>query len=182
MTTYISILRGINVSGHNMIKMDALKRLCAGLGFRNIVTYIQSGNIIFQSKESDTLKLSATIRSAIDKTFSFDVPVITFTTDEIKNVISLNPFISDGTKDISFYHVTFLSDNPLKENIEKLTSIDTKNDRYEIGDKVVYLYCPDGYGRSKLTNSFWESKLKLTATTRNWKTLNALLDIAGTIQ
>ena len=178
MTTYISILRGINVSGHRMIKMDALKKMCAELGFSTIQTYIQSGNIVFQAKETDTQKLSELIESAIDKIFGFDVPTITLTKDELEKIIQLNPFVNDKTKDASFFHITFLSENPAKEKVELLKQADLKNDEYAIGDKAIYLYCPDSYSNSKLTNSFFENKLKVIATTRNWKTGNELLNRA----
>ena len=178
MTTYISILRGINVSGHRMIKMDALKKMCAELGFSNIRTYIQSGNIVFQAKETATQKLSELIESVINKTFGFDVPAIILTKDELENIIKSNPFVKDETKNASFFHVTFLSGNPAKENIELLQQADLKNDEYAVGDKAIYLYCPDSYSNSKLTNSFFENKLKVIATTRNWKTTNELLNMA----
>jgi uncharacterized protein (DUF1697 family) len=175
MQSYISILRGINVSGHRMIKMDALKEMCINLDFLKPRTYIQSGNIIFQSKLSDTKKISALIKQAIEKNFGFDVPVITLVSDELETIINSNPLLKDNSKEASFFHVTFLSDIPAKQNIELLKQVDLKNDKYEIIDKAIYLYCPDGYSNSKLTNGFIENKLKVTATTRNWKTTNELL-------
>lgn len=177
MQTYISILRGINVSGHRMIKMDALKKMCADLKFENVQTYIQSGNIIFKSKMTDTEKISKTIKTNIKEEFGFDVPVLTLTKDELETVINSNPFSNDKSKDPAFFHITFLSDRPTKQNIEQLKQVDLKNDSYEIIGKAIYLYCPDSYSNSKLTNSLFESKLKLTATTRNWKTTNELYKI-----
>jgi uncharacterized protein (DUF1697 family) len=181
MKTYISILRGINVSGHRVIKMDALKQICTRLSFENIQTYIQSGNIIFNFKETDADKISDLLNTAIKKTFDFDIPVITLTFFELENVITLNPFLKDKIKDSTYFHITFLSNNPTKEKIELLKSTDCKNDKYEVIDKAIYLYCPDSYSNSKLTNTFLESKLKVTATTRNWKTANELLKIAHKI-
>ncbi|AEV99644.1 hypothetical protein A4D02_27840 [Niastella koreensis] len=174
MTTYISILRGINVSGHRMIKMEALKKICTDLNFTNVQTYIQSGNIIFQSKMTDSKKISETITKNIAKVFDFDVPVITLTQTELETVINSNPFLNDKSKNPAFLHVTFLSDKPVKQNIEQLRHVDLKNDNFEIVDKAIYLYCPDSYSKSKLTNSLLETKLKVTATTRNWKTTNEL--------
>ena len=166
------------MSGHKMIKMDALKKMCTKLGFSSVWTYIQSGNIVFQSKEATTEKLNKVIAATIEKEFGFDVPVITLTKDELENVVKLNPFVKDKTKDVSFLHVTFLSDNPVKENTVLLEQTNFKNDEYEVVDKIIYLYCPDGYSNSKLTNGFWENKFKVTATTRNWKTTNELLNMA----
>jgi uncharacterized protein (DUF1697 family) len=181
MITYISILRGINVSGHRMIKMETLKKLCAGLKFENVHTYIQSGNIIFNFKETDNKKISNLLTAAIEKTFGFDVPVITMTHAELEKTIKSNPFVKDKRMDSSFFHITFCSDIPAKENIALLKQKDIKNDKYEVANSAIYLYCPDNYSNSKLTNSFLEKKLKVMATTRNWKTVNELVNIAKKI-
>lgn len=178
MQTYISILRGINVSGHRIIKMDALKKLCLSLDFYNIKTYIQSGNIIFEAIPTENKIISNRLKIAIEKEFGYDVPVITLTQSELETIISSNPFVNDKSKDTSFFHITFLSDRPIKKNIDLLNPIDFKKDEYEIINKVIYLFCPDGYSNSKLTNNLIEKKLNVTATTRNWKTANELLKIA----
>lgn len=179
MTTYISILRGINVSGQRIIKMDALKKLFAKLGFFDIQTYIQSGNVVFRFKQSDTKTLDSTIKNAIEKDFGYDVPVITMTIDDLKKTVNSNPFLADKGKDIAFLHITFLSDKP--ENYDKIKEGDLQANEFFLIGKAVYLYCPNGYSKSKLTNSFLERKLKVTATTRNWKTANELINIAERI-
>lgn len=161
-----------------MIKMDALKKMCTNLKFENVRTYIQSGNIIFQSKMTSTEIISETIKTNIDKQFGFDVPVLTLTQEELETVINLNPFSDDKSKDPAFFYITFLSAKPTDQNIELLKQIALKNDNYEVVEKAIYLYCPDSYSNSKLTNSLLENKLKVTATTRNWKTTNELLKIA----
>jgi uncharacterized protein (DUF1697 family) len=181
MTTYISIVRGINVGGHKLIKMNALKQLFTNLGFQNIHTYIQSGNIVFQNKKADQQKLEKKIEKAIADTFSFDVPVLVKEYDELKKIVLDNPFITDTTKDISHLHITFLSTKPHQESINKIKTIQFNADEFHLVDKAIYLYCPNGYSNSKLTNSFIESKLKVTATTRNWKTTNELVNIAEKI-
>jgi uncharacterized protein (DUF1697 family) len=181
MITYISILRGINVSGHNIIKMDQLKKLIENLGFENVHTYIQSGNLIYQTKKTAPIKLSERIKNSIQKEFGFDVPVFTITSETLEVVIKNNPFQKDINKDAVFFHVTFLSAIPAQEKIEILKSIDSKNDIFEIVEQAMYLYCPNGYGNTKLTNTFVESKLKASATTRNWKTTNELLNSAKKI-
>jgi uncharacterized protein (DUF1697 family) len=96
-------------------------------------------------------------------------------------VIKNNPFQKDINKDAVFFHVTFLSAIPAQEKIDILKSIDSKNDIFEIVEQAMYLYCPNGYGNTKLTNTFVESKLKASATTRNWKTTNELLNSAKKI-
>lgn len=179
MTTYISILRGINVSGHKIIKMDLLKKMCISLGFSNVQTYIQSGNILFQSAPTATKKLSSTIKAGIQKEFGFDVPVITLTFSELEQLISLNPFLNDNALDSAFFHATLLDAAPSKEHMAVLAQANSKNDKFELVKQTLYLYCPDGYGNTKLNNTFIEQKLKLSATTRNWKTLNQLYTLAG---
>lgn len=178
LTKYISILRGINVSGHRVIKRDALKKLLAELKFEHVQTYIQSGNIIFNAAKASTEVISMTIQSTIEKEFGFNVPVITFTQEELETTINANPFATDQSKDPSFFHVTFLSEKPNKVLIEQLNQLNLNNESFVLIDKAIYLYCPNGYGNIKLTNSFIENKLKVIATTRNWKTANELLKMA----
>jgi len=182
MATYISILRGINVSGHKMIKMDALRQMYSGMGFKNVQTYIQSGNVIFQNKTTGTQKLENKISEKIIEHFSFEVPVIVKEFDELKEIVKGNPFINDNSKDTAHLHVTFLSAQPEKNNIEKIITGEYNADELSISDKAIYLCCPKGYGNSKLTNAFFESKLKVMATTRNWKTTKELLSMAEKLE
>lgn len=177
MTTYISILRGINVSGHNIIKMDQLKKMMFRLGFENVQTYIQSGNIIYQTRKTVTTKLSEAIKNSIQKEFGFDVPVQTLTLDELDTIIQHNPYAKQDL-DTTFFHITFLTAIPDVDKIALLKAVDSKHDSFEIWQQTMYLYCPNGYGNTKLTNTFIESKLKISATTRNWKTSNELLNLA----
>jgi len=181
MVTYISILRGINVSGHKLIKMDALRKMCGELGFSGTSTYIQSGNIVFRFKKTDAQKLSELIRKAIEKTFGFEVPVITLTKDDIQEIVRSNPFSKQKTKDPAYFHVTFLSGQPEKPRYDTVAAGDYKSDELALVNSTLYLYCPAGYGNTKLSNTFLESKLKVNATTRNWKTVNELLKMAGEI-
>ena len=178
MTTYISILRGINLGGHNTIKMDALKELFVRIGLINIQTYIQSGNVVYQCNDKNSKELNFLISDEIKRQFGFDVPTITMTFDELSNIVSLNPFVVNETKDLSLLHVTFLADKPLSENAAKIGTANYLPDEFHLSEKAVYLYCPNGYGKTKLSNSFFERKLKVSATTRNWKTTNELLTIA----
>ena len=178
MNTFISILRGINVSGKKRIKMADLQNLYEELGFRSVTTFIQSGNVVFKTKDLSLEKMEQMISQQIKKDFRFEVPIIVMTLDQLKQTINKNPFISDPEKIPSFLHVTFLSSKPApyaKETIER-----KKRNGEEIifSENVIYLYCPNGYGKTKLTNNFLESKIKVAATTRNWKTLNELLRIA----
>lgn len=181
MQTYISVLRGINVSGHRVIKMDALKKSYADLGFTNIFTYIQSGNVVFQFKKTGHQKIENMIKNKISDDYGFDVPVIVKDANYLKNVIMSNPFLSNNNIDLSMLHVTFLSAVPGKSDVDKLKDVDYSPDKFIVVDDIVYLYFPDGYGNTKLNNNFFENKLKVKATNRNWKTVNELCKIADSI-
>jgi uncharacterized protein (DUF1697 family) len=178
MNTYISILRGINVSGQKLIKMDALKKMYKNLNFEKIQTYIQSGNVIFMSKQKDHKDLEKSISSQIKTDFGFEVPVIVFNVETLEAIVENNPFAKENLKDISFLHVTFFADSPINFDKKSLLEKKQENEEVEFTSKAIYLYCPNGYGKTKLNNNFLETKLKTTATTRNWKTTNELLRLA----
>lgn len=179
MTTYISILRGVNVGGSKKIKMDLLRQMFVDMGFSLVQSYIQSGNLIFQSNDVDKKLLEEKIANGILTNFGYKVPVIVLKAEEMKNIIQKNPFIGEETKDVSFLHVTFLSSIPEKTSLDNLKTANYGVDEFELIEKAIYLYCPAGYGNTKLTNSFFENKLKLTATTRNWKTVNELASMSN---
>jgi uncharacterized protein (DUF1697 family) len=178
MPAFISLLRGINVSGQKLIKMDALKTMYQQLDFQNAETYLQSGNVIFRDDQSDPTDLAATISSKIQEQFGFDVPVIVLKVDDLKEIIEANPFKDDLRMDRQFLHVTFLDSDPKNIDFELIESKKSPGEEIVLIKKAVYLYCPHGYGRTKLTNNFLETKLRVGATTRNWKTVNELLKIA----
>jgi len=180
METFISILRGINVSGHKSIQMTDLKTLYAELGLKEAITYIQSGNVIFKTEvKISNQRLSAKIEQAIHKKYNFDVPVIIRTIEEIKHAISVNPFLKETNIDLERVHVTFLAENPEQHSAESIRDLDYSPDKFMVIGKEIYLYCPNGYGTTKLSNTFFEHKLKVSATTRNWKTVNKLVELAG---
>ena len=178
MNTFISLLRGINVSGHNLIKMDLLSKLYEDLGFLNPKTYLQSGNVVFQSEESNLILLASMITNKIKTEMGYDVPVIVLTIDCLKKVVEENPFLTDPSKDSGFMHVTFLASKLLNFDLEEIISKKTIDEDIVVRDDAVFLYCPHGYGKTKLNNGFLEKKLKVTATTRNWKSTNELLKLA----
>ena len=178
MTTYIALLRGINVSGKNPIKMEQLKKLFIDKGFEEVVTYIQSGNVIFQSKKQTAEKLEAVIKKSILETFGFDVPVLVLELTELKKMVNDNSFIKQKNKDVLFMHLTILSKAPLVTDYLNLETVKREADEYLLIDRTVYLYCPNGYGNTKLHNACIEKKLNVTATTRNWKTVNELIKLA----
>jgi uncharacterized protein (DUF1697 family) len=173
MATFLSILRGINVSGQKKINMADLKSLYENLGFKNIKTYIQSGNVIFENNTGKDL--SKKIEKQIEEKYGFQVPILIRTVNEMEEAVNKNPFLEEKNIEPDKLHVTYLSDIPSNENLEKMKTVDYRPDRFYVSGKEIYLYCPGGYGNTKLTNTFFEKKLKQTATTRNWKTTNALL-------
>ena len=177
MITYISILRGINVGGHKKIKMDALRQLYSSLGYEGVQSYIQSGNVIFNTNNTDTTALASTLSAKIHETFGFEVPVLVLKAQELKNAIDNNPYLNDATKDSTTLHLTFLSALPDEELVEKLPT-DFAPDEFCIIGKVIYIHCPNGYGNTKLTNTFFENKLMLAATCRNLKTCNELVALS----
>ncbi|MFV0591646.1 MAG: DUF1697 domain-containing protein [Draconibacterium sp.] len=182
MQTYISILRGINVSGKNLLKMAALKQALEQLKFEKVTTYIQSGNIVFQSPEENSERLAETIHHQIQKSFGYDVPTQVFTAKSWKQIIDNNPFVKDKTKDTGFLHVTFLATKPEPFNNQEIFIKKMEGEEIQITSKAIHLYCPHGYGRTKLNNTFLETKLGVPATTRNWKTCLKLLEIADGLQ
>jgi len=178
--TFIAILRGINVSGQKKILMTDLKALYESLEFTDVTTYIQSGNVVFKNggKISD-LGLAKKIETAIEKKYNFQVPVIIRNIEELEKIISNNPFLKEKNIAIEKLHVTFLSRAPNENNIKGIENIDFSPDRSFIIGKEVFLHIPESYGETKLSNKFFENKLKVTATTRNWKTVNKLFEIAS---
>lgn len=175
MQTYISILRGINVSGQKKIIMTDLVNLYEDLGFSDVVSYIQSGNVIFKTNQKTTgTKLAKTIEAKLSEKYGFDVPVIIRTLSELTKVIAANPFINEPEDSL---YVTFLSAAPNANNLEKLDDVSFLPDTFEIIDKEIFLSVAS-YGNTKLSNNFFENKLKVTATTRNWKTVNKLVEMA----
>jgi uncharacterized protein (DUF1697 family) len=180
MKTFISILRGINVSGHKLIKMKLLQELFETMGFVNVRTYIQSGNVVFEYPPATPEILEAKISAGILASFGFDVPVIVMEKSDLVKIASENPFLTERHEDVSFMHVTFLSPEPAKDLVSQLREVHYPPDEFILQGNSVYLYCPKGYGNTKLSNTFFEKKLQVQATTRNWKTVLELIRISET--
>ena len=179
MNKYISILRGINVSGQKKIKMTDLKALYESLDFQNVVTYIQSGNVIFDTLVDSMDDLKITIEKAIEEKYKFHVPVEIRTNHEIENIIRNCPFgsvnlVENGTKVL----VTFLSSEPQEVMASDIQKYVVAPEKLVVRGKEVYLHCPNGYGKTKLSNTFIEKKLKVEATTRNWKSVHKLHELS----
>jgi uncharacterized protein (DUF1697 family) len=175
MKTYIALLRAINVSGKNIILMKDLKTLFEDLDFENVKTYIQSGNVIFESDKNKEL-LAELISNKIKTVYDYDVPVIILTKNELQVVIENNPFlIEDENIDTKKLYVSYL--NQIPKETKKLDDFDFRQDKYIIKDKVIYLKYDLGAGRTKLSNKIIENKLDCIATARNWRTTCKLLEL-----
>ena len=177
MSTWIAILRGINVSGARKLPMKELKELFETLTCTNVRTYIQSGNVVFESVKLDVGTFGKKVEAAIKKRYDYDVPVIVRSLEELRKAVAANPYLKLKGIEHDKLHVTFLADAPKKPEVEKIVGTTFGNDSFELLGREVYLHCPDGYGNSKLNNAFFESKLKVSATTRNWRTVNELVRI-----
>lgn len=156
--------------------MAELRSMCENLGLKNVKTYIQSGNLIFNS-DKQNFELENNLEKAITEQFGFDVPVIVRAEKELEISIRNNPFF-DGNADINQLHLTFLKEKPNKENIEKARTCNYEPDEFKIDDKDAFIFCTGKYHKSKLTNNFFEKQLKVGATTRNWKTVLKLSELS----
>ncbi len=181
MKGYIALLRGINVSGQKKIKMADLKAMFEKIGFTSVVTYIQSGNIIFKSDVTSVKEISNMIKSGIFDHFAYDVPVLVLTLEVLENIYNDNPYadllqqqILEGKK----MYFTLLSSLPDMAQIDDINKYCGEDEDFTITDEVVYFYAANGYGKTKLSNNFFEKKLKCTATTRNLKTVIKLLELS----
>ncbi|MPQ48255.1 DUF1697 domain-containing protein [Marinifilum sp. N1E240] len=176
MKRYISLLRGINVGGKRKILMADLKALYTEMGFKNCVSYIQSGNVIFETQEHSNQELAKSIQEAISKKYGFDVPVIVRTKDEWEQSIKANPYAENC--DTASLHLTFLSEVPNAELIKVAKDKDFSPDEFQIINHDVFLHIPGKYHQTKISNQFFEKNLKVSATTRNWKTVMKLWELA----
>ena len=179
MNTFISMLRGVNVSGQNRIRMEALRGAYEALGLVEVRSYVQSGNVIFDSEEADASLLTGRIEAQIQKTFGYSVKVFLRGRGDLQRVIAGNPFLKARKEDPSKLHVTFLYGPPSAAALNDLQNPGDAADEFSVGEQEIFLFCPNGYGRTKLNNAFFERKLKLPATTRNWSSVNALCALAG---
>ena len=177
MSTYIAILRGISGSGARPLPMKELKELFEGLKCGNVRTYIQSGNVILESGKLDPTAFAGKVEAAIKKKYDYEVPVLVRSLEEMKDVAKANPYLKNKGIELDKLHVTFLAEAPKQAEAEKITGTTFGNDSFALHGREVYVHCPDGYGNSKLNNNWFESKLKVRATTRNWRTVNELVRI-----
>ena len=174
--TYIAFLKGINVGGKNCIKMPELIRIFSDLGLKNVKTYIQSGNIIFQTTAASIKGLADTISHNINRTKGIKPYVHLILENDLQTIVSKMPFTKDE-HDVENVHFYFLETIPESPDLEILENLKSKTEQFQLIEKTFYLYAPDGIGRSKLAKTI-ETALKTTKTARNWNTVNSVLKIA----
>ncbi|AXT52429.1 DUF1697 domain-containing protein [Aquimarina sp. BL5] len=181
MNTYIALLRGINVGGHKKMKMADLKEMLESLGFSAVVTYIQSGNIVFRDASEDIEVLEVKIQTAIKKRFGFDVPVLIITHDTLNEILQKNPYVKrleSGQIDDKKMYFMLLCNQPNSLATAELSKVSFDPEEFIITKNVIYLFAANGYGKTKLHNNFFEKKLNCQTTTRNLRTLSKLLELS----
>jgi uncharacterized protein (DUF1697 family) len=174
---YIAFLRGVNVA-KNVITMQRLGAIWAEMGHQHPRTYIQSGNVIFSSGEAAG-KIVAAMEKRLAAEARLPIRVMLRSRAELGRIIGGSPFMKETGIDAGRLHVTLLDRAAGKNAGELLGKVEAGRDRYYVAGPQVYLYCPDGYGRTKLSNSAIEKRLSVTATTRNWNTMNRLYEMAA---
>jgi uncharacterized protein (DUF1697 family) len=175
-SSYVALLRGVNVSGKNMLPMKALERVFVDAGCSEVRTYIQSGNVTFRANTTLAKRLPDLITAQILQTFGFRIPVILRTAEQMAETIRNNPYL-EKVPTIDFLYVMFLADRPSQQKIDALDHGQFVPDEFIVSGDRIYLRLPKGAGRSKLTNAYFDSRLGTISTSRNWRTVNKLLEM-----
>jgi uncharacterized protein (DUF1697 family) len=177
MKTYVALLRGINVGSHKRVAMADLRALFEGLGAADVATYVQSGNVVFKSADGAE-KLTRAIERRIHRDLGLSVTVVVLTRAQLTKVLGGNPF-AKAKKAPSKLHVAFLAEKPPRAKVSKLDPEHGRPDEFRVVGRQVYLHYPSGYGKTKLTNAYFEKQLGVAATTRNWRTITKLGELAS---
>ncbi len=183
MSVHIALLRGINVGGHNKLPMQDLAAIFGEAGCSNVRTYIQSGNVVFAAAPALARRIPDIISASIDDRFDLAIPVVTRSADQLAAIVAANPYVGDGDVgaevDKKQLHVAFLADTPSAANIAALDPQRSPPDEFVVHSAEVYLRCPNGVARTKLTNAYFDTALGTTSTMRNWRTTLTLLEMTG---
>lgn len=178
---YVALLRAVNLGSRNKVSMPDLRSVFVALGGEDVKTYVQSGNVVFRSKADDPGKLTRVVEKQLRSELSLDVRVLLRTQAELASLLAANPFAA-RQRDPTKLHVTFLLDAVEKARGRKVEATQLEPDEFRIVGREVYLHCPEGYGRSKLSNAYFEKELGVAATTRNWRTVTKLAELADAAQ
>ena len=172
---HLCLLRGINVSGHNMIKMDALKTTLEAVGFQNVQTYIQSGNVFVDAEEENPAAVGFRIKQEIFKTFGHEVPVVVIGKADLEACLKNNPFLYENDLDTKKLYIAFVSNSLNSDSINNLKMSQVKPDEARIDGNRIYIKYAVGAGKTRFDQKYIEKKLNVTATIRNWNTVTHLL-------
>jgi uncharacterized protein (DUF1697 family) len=175
--TWVALLRGINLGARNKVSMAELRELFSDLGAEGVTTYVQSGNVVFRSPGARD-ELVRAIENEIRSRTGIDLTVVLRTKEQLARLVAGNPFAQEP--DPTKLHVTFLAALPDRTRVEALAEKRFEPDEFRVTQDAVYLHCPNGYGRSKLSNAFFEKHLAVAATTRNWRTVTTLAEPVDT--
>jgi uncharacterized protein (DUF1697 family) len=175
---YVALLRGVNVGGKNKLPMKDLAAMFGEEGCSDVVSYIQSGNVVFRATDACAGRIPAAIAKAVADRLDFRAPVVMRTAGELRGVARGNPFLRAGAEAESL-HVVFLADRPSPARVATLDPKRSPPDAFEVVGREIYLRCPNGVGRSKLTNAYFDAKLATTSTMRNWRTVEKLVEMTG---
>jgi uncharacterized protein (DUF1697 family) len=173
---HVALLRGINVGGKNMLPMKELAAMFVAAGCADVVTYIQSGNIVFRAEDKVVAGLGARIAKQIEARFGIRVPVVLRTAAEVNAVIQGNPFLKAGVSEETL-HVCFLADQPGKDLVAGLDAGRSAPDAFAMVGREIYMQLVKGVAGTKLTNAYFDSKLKTVSTMRNWRTVLKLAEM-----
>jgi uncharacterized protein (DUF1697 family) len=175
-STYLGLLRGVNVGGKNKLPMKDLVALFVEAGCDHVRTYIQSGNVLFQPDPGVSAQLASRITTQIAQRFGYRVPLVLRTVEQLRSAVLLNPFLKAGASEETL-HVMFLADRPGPERVAALDPGRSPPDAFIVQGQEVYLHLPRGVAGTKLTNDYFDSKLSTTSTARNWRTVTKLLEL-----
>ncbi len=176
METRIALFRGINVGGKNVLPMKELTSMLEDIGAKNVKTYIQSGNAVFQTEEADARLLAHEIRAVTGERHRFEPHVLVLTLEEFEDAVESNPF-PEAESEPKTLHLLFLDSSPESPDLGSLENIKGERESFSLNDRVFYLHAPDGIGRSKLAANA-EKLLGVPATARNWRTVGKVLALA----
>jgi uncharacterized protein (DUF1697 family) len=168
----VALLRGINLGARNKIAMADLRDLFAGLGAEDVATHVQSGNVVFAGNVD-----ASAIEARIERDLGLQIAVLVRSAAELDRLVTRNPFARKASE-LKQLHVTFLAEKPGAARVKELDPDRSPGDEFSVAGRDVYLYCPNGYGPSKLSNDYFEKKLGVAATTRNWNTVTKLAELA----
>jgi len=177
MTTHLALLRGINVSGHNMMKMDVLKNCLETVGFQNVVTYIQSGNVFIDTEDENVASVGFKIKQEIFKAFGHEVPVIVINKSDLEACLTNNPFLKEKETDTKKLYVAFISTALRADSINDLRISQFKPDEARIDKNRIFIKYAVGAGKTRFDQKYIEKKLNVSATIRSWNTVIQLLNM-----